>query len=67
MFLLCTLLAYETGPWLRLPDNKPSLRVIHRLGLPYIENRMHAKLTHRFFALTREAYISAHYDARQKA
>ena len=50
-----------------LPDNKPSLRVIQRLAMPYIEDRMHANLTHRFFALTREAYISAHGDALEKA
>jgi RimJ/RimL family protein N-acetyltransferase len=41
-----------------LPDNKPSERVIHRLALPYIEDRMHAGLTHRFYALSREAYFS---------
>ena len=41
-----------------LPDNKPSERVIHRLALPYIEDRMHASLTHRFYALSREAYFS---------
>jgi len=60
-------LALEQITAVALPDNEPSLRVIHRLGLPYIEDRMHANLTHRFFALTREAYISAHSDARQKA
>jgi RimJ/RimL family protein N-acetyltransferase len=50
-----------------LPDNKPSERVIHRLGLPYIEDRMHAGLTHRFYALSRETYFSAHGTVRKKA
>lgn len=50
-----------------LPDNEPSLRVIHRLALPYIEDRIHADLKHRFYALSRAAYFSRHGAAREKA
>ncbi len=49
-----------------LPDNKPSLRVLQRLGLPYIEDRMHANIEHKYFALTREAYLSRHGPASEK-
>jgi RimJ/RimL family protein N-acetyltransferase len=49
-----------------LPDNKPSLRVLQRLGLPYIEDRMHADLEHKFFALTRETYLARHDAVSEK-
>ena len=42
-----------------LPDNIRSLRVIRRVGLPYIGGRQHAGLPHAFFALSRKAYLSA--------
>lgn len=42
-----------------LPDNIRSLRVIRRVGLPYIGDRHHAGLPHAFFALSREAYRPA--------
>lgn len=38
-----------------LPDNIRSLRVIRRVGLPYIGERQHAGLPHAFFALSRTA------------
>jgi ribosomal-protein-alanine N-acetyltransferase len=50
-----------------LPDNKPSLRVLQRLDLPYIEDRMHADLKHRFYALSRESYLARHDTGRQEA
>lgn len=50
-----------------LPDNKPSLRVLQRLDLPYIEDRMNADLKHRFYALSREAYLARHYTGLQES
>lgn len=49
-----------------LPDNKSSLRVLQRLGLPYIEDRMHAGLNHQFYALTREANLKRHHATSQE-
>lgn len=42
-----------------LPSNEASLRVIRRLGLPYIGERQHAGLPHVLFALTNEQYMAA--------
>ncbi|MGX1100064.1 GNAT family N-acetyltransferase [Amorphus sp. MBR-141] len=42
-----------------LPDNIRSLRVIRRVGLPYIADRHHAGRPHAFFALSRKAYLTA--------
>lgn len=42
-----------------LPDNIRSLRVIRRVGLPYIGDRHHAGRPHAFFALSRKAYLTA--------
>jgi RimJ/RimL family protein N-acetyltransferase len=42
-----------------LPDNERSLRVIGRLGLPYIEERIHTGHRVRFFALSRSDYLAA--------
>lgn len=39
------------------PDNTASLRVMEKLAMPYIDNRLHTGITHRFFALTRDDYI----------
>lgn len=41
-----------------MPDNEASLRVIQKLGLSYIEDRMHAGSVHKLFALSREAHLS---------
>lgn len=42
-----------------LLDNIRSLRVIRRVGLPYIGDRHHAGRPHAFFALSRKAYLTA--------
>ena len=42
-----------------LPENEPSRRVLKRLGLPYIEDRIHADLLHRYHALSRSDYFAA--------
>lgn len=42
-----------------LPENERSQRVLKRLGLPYIEDRIHADLHHRYFALSRSDYLAA--------
>ncbi|HBY99311.1 MAG TPA: hypothetical protein DEP84_36125 [Chloroflexi bacterium] len=42
-----------------LPENRRSLRVLERLGLPYIEDRIHADHLHRYHALTRAEYLAA--------
>ncbi|ESR23562.1 GNAT family N-acetyltransferase [Lutibaculum baratangense] len=42
-----------------LPTNERSLRVIRRIGLPYIGERLHAGLPHAFFGLTNEQYMTA--------
>jgi len=41
-----------------LPENKRSLRVMQRLGLPYIEDQMHDDFVHKFFALSHLEYLN---------
>lgn len=40
-----------------LPTNERSLRVIAKLGMPFIGERDHRGRAHRQFALTRDAYL----------
>jgi RimJ/RimL family protein N-acetyltransferase len=42
-----------------LPENEASQRVLKRLGLSYIEDRIHADLRHCYFALNRSDYLAA--------
>jgi len=49
-----------------LPDNTRSQRVIERLGLPYIEDRIHADLLHRYYALSRTDYLAARKTALEQ-
>jgi RimJ/RimL family protein N-acetyltransferase len=42
-----------------LPENTRSQRVLERLGLPYIEDRIHADHLHRYYALSRADYLAA--------
>ncbi len=46
-----------------LPENERSMRVIRRVGLPYIGERLHAGLPHAFFGLTNERYMAEHSAA----
>jgi RimJ/RimL family protein N-acetyltransferase len=41
-----------------LPTNQRSLRVIAKLGLPFVGMREHHGIEHREFALTRAAYLT---------
>jgi RimJ/RimL family protein N-acetyltransferase len=43
-----------------LPENERSVRVLERLGLPYIEDRIHADHLHRYYAVSRADYLAAH-------
>ncbi|MCT8974046.1 GNAT family N-acetyltransferase [Microbaculum marinisediminis] len=48
-----------------LPENARSQRVLERLGLPYIEDRIHAGHLHRYHALSRADYLAGHENVAE--
>lgn len=40
-----------------VPQNRPSIRVVEKLGFQYIKNFMHAEIPHALYELTRQNYL----------
>ncbi|WP_436641478.1 GNAT family N-acetyltransferase [Microbaculum sp. FT89] len=50
-----------------LPENARSRRVLERLRLPYIDDRIHADHLHRYYALSRADYLAAHENVAEQS